>query len=80
MSQQRPAADPARGAAMAADPSTDPDPALIPGTDRVRPDYRTLFRLDGRRAVVVGGGSGIGRPVVSSAPVESVVKEVMTSI
>lgn len=26
-----------------------------------RPDYATLFRLDGRRAVVVGAGSGIGR-------------------
>jgi NAD(P)-dependent dehydrogenase (short-subunit alcohol dehydrogenase family) len=26
-----------------------------------RPDYRRLFRLDGRTAVVVGGGSGIGR-------------------
>ncbi|HET8600947.1 MAG TPA: SDR family oxidoreductase [Segeticoccus sp.] len=26
-----------------------------------RPDYSKLFRLDGRRAVVVGAGSGIGR-------------------
>ena len=26
-----------------------------------RPDYGALFRLDGRLAVVVGGGSGIGR-------------------
>lgn len=26
-----------------------------------RPDYTQLFRLDGRRAVVVGAGSGIGR-------------------
>jgi NAD(P)-dependent dehydrogenase (short-subunit alcohol dehydrogenase family) len=26
-----------------------------------RPDYSRLFRLDGRRAVVVGAGSGIGR-------------------
>lgn len=26
-----------------------------------RPDYTRLFRLDGRRAVVIGGGSGIGR-------------------
>lgn len=26
-----------------------------------RPDYSNLFRLDGRRAVVVGAGSGIGR-------------------
>jgi NAD(P)-dependent dehydrogenase (short-subunit alcohol dehydrogenase family) len=26
-----------------------------------RPDYHRLFRLDGRTAVVVGGGSGIGR-------------------
>ena len=26
-----------------------------------RPDYGRLFRLDGRRAVVVGAGSGIGR-------------------
>jgi NAD(P)-dependent dehydrogenase (short-subunit alcohol dehydrogenase family) len=26
-----------------------------------RPDYANLFRLDGRRAVVVGAGSGIGR-------------------
>ena len=26
-----------------------------------RPDYAQLFRLDGRRAVVVGAGSGIGR-------------------
>lgn len=30
-----------------------------PGT--LRPDYSRLFRLDGRTAVVVGGGSGIGR-------------------
>ena len=30
-----------------------------PGTPR--PDYSRLFRLDGRTAVVVGGGSGIGR-------------------
>ncbi|MEO7059309.1 MAG: SDR family oxidoreductase [Lapillicoccus sp.] len=29
--------------------------------DAPRPDYTRLFRLDGRRAVVVGGGSGIGR-------------------
>src|SRR4051794_28440122 len=27
----------------------------------VRPDYSRMFRLDGRRAVVVGAGSGIGR-------------------
>ena len=26
-----------------------------------RPAYARLFRLDGRRAVVVGAGSGIGR-------------------
>ncbi|HHU10998.1 MAG TPA: SDR family oxidoreductase [Intrasporangiaceae bacterium] len=61
MSQEHPTADPAPDAAVAADPSPGPDPVLIPGTDRIRPDYRTLFRLDGRRAVVVGGGSGIGR-------------------
>lgn len=30
------------------------------GHDAVR-DYSTLFRLDGKRAVVVGAGSGIGR-------------------
>ncbi|HEU4331980.1 MAG TPA: SDR family oxidoreductase [Lapillicoccus sp.] len=30
-----------------------------PGTPR--PDYSRLFRLDGRTAVVIGGGSGIGR-------------------
>ncbi|HKN53181.1 MAG TPA: 3-oxoacyl-ACP reductase, partial [Amycolatopsis sp.] len=24
-------------------------------------NYEKLFRLDGRRAVVIGGGSGIGR-------------------
>jgi len=30
-------------------------------TQPERPDYRRLFRLDGRTAVVVGGGSGIGR-------------------
>ncbi len=29
--------------------------------DFVRPDYSRLFRLDGRTAVVVGAGSGIGR-------------------
>ncbi len=32
----------------------------IPGDDRVA-GYAGLFRLDGRRAVVVGAGSGIGR-------------------
>lgn len=37
------------------------DDRIIPGTDKERPDYSALFRLDGRRAVVVGGGSGIGR-------------------
>ncbi len=31
------------------------------GPDHDRPDYAQLFRLDGRRAVVVGAGSGIGR-------------------
>ncbi len=31
------------------------------GTPAERPDYGRLFRLDGRTAVVVGGGSGIGR-------------------
>lgn len=30
-------------------------------TESERPDYSRLFRLDGRTAVVVGGGSGIGR-------------------
>ena len=30
-------------------------------TQTERPDYARLFRLDGRRAVVVGAGSGIGR-------------------
>ncbi|MDQ6896135.1 MAG: SDR family oxidoreductase [Actinomycetota bacterium] len=30
-------------------------------TEFSRPDYSRLFRLDGRTAVVVGGGSGIGR-------------------
>jgi NAD(P)-dependent dehydrogenase (short-subunit alcohol dehydrogenase family) len=30
-------------------------------TEPDRPDYSKLFRLDGRRAVVVGAGSGIGR-------------------
>lgn len=34
---------------------------IIPGTSKQRPDYAGLFRLDGRRALVVGGGSGIGR-------------------
>lgn len=29
--------------------------------DRTPADYASLFRLDGRTAVVVGGGSGIGR-------------------
>ena len=37
-------------------PSTDSHP-----TGSERPDYSRLFRLDGRTAVVVGGGSGIGR-------------------
>lgn len=40
---------------------TDPNLPNMPGTDKHRPDYSRLFRLDGRRAVVVGGGSGIGR-------------------
>lgn len=34
---------------------------IIPGTEKVRPDYSRLFRLDGRTALVVGAGSGIGR-------------------
>ncbi|SEM10956.1 SDR family NAD(P)-dependent oxidoreductase [Streptacidiphilus jiangxiensis] len=29
--------------------------------DQARPDYAQLFRLDGRTAVVIGAGSGIGR-------------------
>lgn len=35
---------------------------MTPSTDPQAPrDYAQLFRLDGRRAVVVGAGSGIGR-------------------
>ncbi len=35
---------------------------MTPSTDAKAPrDYAQLFRLDGRRAVVVGAGSGIGR-------------------
>jgi NAD(P)-dependent dehydrogenase (short-subunit alcohol dehydrogenase family) len=49
MSQPHP--DPQAGS-----PSTTP---ATPATER--PDYSRLFRLDGRIAVVVGGGSGIGR-------------------
>lgn len=41
------------------------DPSSADGEDRasaaVARDYTRLFRLDGRRAVVVGAGSGIGR-------------------
>lgn len=37
------------------------DRAVIPGTSTVRPDYSRMFRLDGRTALVVGAGSGIGR-------------------
>lgn len=33
-------------------------------TDTTTPAYANLFRLDGRRIVVVGGGSGIGRESV----------------
>ncbi|MDC5697544.1 SDR family oxidoreductase [Intrasporangium calvum] len=37
-------------------------PSTPPGLGPPAPvDYRRLFRLDGRRAVVVGAGSGIGR-------------------
>ncbi len=35
--------------------------AQVPAGPRATRDYSTLFRLDGRRAVVVGAGSGIGR-------------------
>ncbi|WP_295702688.1 SDR family oxidoreductase [Lapillicoccus sp.] len=34
---------------------------IFRAVDAPRPDYSRLFRLDGRTAVVVGGGSGIGR-------------------
>lgn len=34
---------------------------IFRAADAPRPDYSRLFRLDGRTAVVVGGGSGIGR-------------------
>ncbi len=36
-------------------------PSPAPGAPTERPDYARLFRLDGRTALVVGGGSGIGR-------------------
>ena len=35
--------------------------SLEQSRDRTSEDYAGLFRLDGRKAVVVGGGSGIGR-------------------
>ena len=37
------------------------EPETDQTTGTARPDYSRLFRLDGRRAVVVGAGSGIGR-------------------
>jgi NAD(P)-dependent dehydrogenase (short-subunit alcohol dehydrogenase family) len=39
--------------------SSGTDPGLGPGV--ASPDYAQLFRLDGKTAVVVGAGSGIGR-------------------
>lgn len=42
--------------------TTAPEPDdIFRDADAPRPDYSRLFRLDGRIAVVVGGGSGIGR-------------------
>jgi glutamate dehydrogenase/leucine dehydrogenase len=44
---------------------TDPDPTVLDVrrkknmSDSI--DYTSLFRLDGRKVVVVGGGSGLGR-------------------
>jgi NAD(P)-dependent dehydrogenase (short-subunit alcohol dehydrogenase family) len=38
-----------------------PDPTTAPTPDDCVAAYADLFRLDGRRAVVVGAGSGIGR-------------------
>jgi NAD(P)-dependent dehydrogenase (short-subunit alcohol dehydrogenase family) len=35
--------------------------SATPNPSRTAADYAGLFRLEGRRAVVVGGGSGIGR-------------------
>lgn len=44
------------------DPTQEPSsPDYFAVADGPRPDYARLFRLDGRTAVVVGGGSGIGR-------------------
>jgi NAD(P)-dependent dehydrogenase (short-subunit alcohol dehydrogenase family) len=43
---------------QAAAPSTPPGPQPV---DAERTDYARLFRLDGRHAVVIGAGSGIGR-------------------
>jgi NAD(P)-dependent dehydrogenase (short-subunit alcohol dehydrogenase family) len=45
---------------MPDDAATDPRSATIT-SEFTRPDYGRLFRLDDRTAVVVGGGSGIGR-------------------
>jgi len=45
---------------MADDTATSPQSTTI-SSEFTRPDYSRLFRLDGRTAVVVGSGSGIGR-------------------
>jgi hypothetical protein len=57
---------PARAAALLQCPSRDANQvAAMPGPDQFAAfdsiDFTSLFRLDGRKSVVVGGGSGLGR-------------------
>src|SRR3954468_6245019 len=46
------------------------DSSASVGSTQAGPDYGRMFRLDGRRAVVVGAGGGIGREVARALPAQ----------